>query len=374
MSNIPVSSPSLGGSEEDYLVRCVREGWISARSPWIERFEEALAARVGRRYAVAVSSGSAALEVAVAALEIGPDDEVILPAHTIITCAQAVIRAGATPVLVDSDVQSWGIDPAMIEPRLTTRTRAIIVPHLYGLPTDMTAVLARADAAGVAVIEDAAQMIGARCRDRPCGSFGAVSTTSFFANKNLTTGEGGMVFTDDPAVAARARAYRDLGSQPHRRFVHESSGWNCRMTGLQAALGVAQLEGLDERLRRKRALGLLYRDALQDLHALLLPPPTLPQGDNSYWACAMLLRDAVADDVDRLLAGLADEGVEARPLFWPLHWQPIYQRESRFAGEHYPVAESLSHRGFYMPSGSDLSRHDVLRACEALRRVVMGLT
>jgi perosamine synthetase len=371
--SIPVSSVSLSGSEEEYLVRCLREGWISARSPWIERFERSLAALVGRRFGIAVSNGSAALEAAVSALGIGAGDEVILPAHTIISCAEAVIRAGATPVLADSDPHSWGIDPNAIEPRLSARTRAVLVPHLYGLPTDMAALLARVEAAGVALIEDAAQMIGARCRGRPCGSFGAVSTTSFFANKNLTTGEGGMVFTDDPGLADRARAYRDLGAQPTRRFMHESGGWNLRMGGLQAALGLAQLEGLDERLRRKRAIGLLYREALVDFAAVELPPADLPQGPNSYWACGMLLRDANDRDVDRLLAALGDDGIEARPFFWPLHWQPVYRRQGRFTGEHYPVAEDLSRRGFYLPSGARLTNDEVLRVCEALRVAVRRL-
>lgn len=370
---IPVNSLSLGGLEQDYLAECVRDGWISARGPWVERFERALASRVGRRFAIAVGSGSAALEVAVAALGLGAGDEVVLPAHTIIACAQAVIRAGATPLLADSDPLSWGIDPADLERRLTGRTRAALVPHLYGLPTDMADVLARAEAAGIAVIEDASQMIGAQCLGRPCGSFGAVSTASFFANKNLTTGEGGMVFTDDPALAERARAYRDQGAQPARRFVHESAGWNCRMSGLQAAFGLAQLEGLGERVGRKRALGLAYREALADVAALELPPADLPQGVNSYWACGMLLRGADAGGVDRLLAALAADGVEARPFFWPLHWQPVYRREGRFAGESHPVAEDLAQRGFYLPSGADLSHDEMIAVCERLRAAVNRL-
>ncbi|HEV2599214.1 DegT/DnrJ/EryC1/StrS family aminotransferase [Sphingopyxis sp.] len=363
---VPVSSPSLSGEEERLLKQCLEEGWISSRGPWIERFEAAVAARAGRRFGIAVSNGSAALEVALAALGIGAGDEVVLPAHTIISCALAILRVGATPVLADSEPSSWCIDPADAERRITTRTRAIMMPHLYGLPADMEAFEALAMRHGIVIVEDASQMIGATCRERPCGSFGAVSSFSFFANKNVTTGEGGMVLTDDPAIAARARAYRDLGAQPDRRFVHDDIGWNYRLGSLAAAFGLAQLDGLEARLARKRAIGLAYRDRLQHIDELVLPPMALAQGPNSYWAAGMLLRDANRADVDGVIALLAARGIEARPFFWPMHRQPVFEREGRFAGNAFPVAERISDAGFYLPCGADLPLATVDEVCSAL--------
>lgn len=364
---IPVSSFSAGDAEERLLLQCLREGWVSSRGPWVERFEHAVAECAGRRFGVAVSNGSAALEVALAALGIGPGDEVLLPAHTIISCAFAVLRLGATPVLVDSDPEHWCLDASALAGRVTAQTRAILVPHLYGLPADMAAVAAAAERCGIKVIEDAAQMIGAQCQGAMCGSFGTLSTFSFFANKNVTTGEGGMVVTDDPDLAQRARDYRDLGAQPNRRFVHEELGWNYRLGSLSAALGLAQLEGLDERLHRKRAIGLRYRELLSDQPNLILPPPAVPHGPNSYWAAGMLLCDTADNDVDTLLRQLAWAGIEARPFFWPLHLQPVFARQGRFLGERYPVAETLGRSGFYLPCGADLSDGAIQRVCNTLR-------
>ncbi len=363
---VPVSSPSLSGEEERLLKQCLEEGWISSRGPWIERFEAAVAARAGRRFGIAVSNGSAALEVALAALGIGAGVEVVLPAHTIISCALAVLRVGATPVLADSEPSSWCIDPADAERRITARTRAIMVPHLYGLPADMEAFEALATRHGIVIVEDASQMIGATCRGQPCGSFGAVSSFSFFANKNVTTGEGGMVLTDDPAIAARARAYRDLGAQPDRRFVHDDIGWNYRLGSLAAAFGLAQLDGLDARLARKRAIGRAYRDRLQHIDDLVLPPTALARGPNSYWAAGLLLRDANRADVDGVIALLAARGIEARPFFWPMHRQPVFEHEGRFAGNAFPVAERISDAGFYLPCGADLPLETVDEVSSAL--------
>lgn len=367
---IRVSEPDFRFDDASHVARCYREGWISARGPWVERFEAAVAERVGRRFAIAVCNGSAALDVAVAALGIGAGDEVILPAHTILCCAEAVIHAGATPILAESDAASWGLDGRDAAARFTPRTRAVIAPHLYGLPLDLAPLLDAAARAGVAVIEDASQMLGASCHGRPCGSLGTVSTLSFFANKNVTTGEGGMVLTDDPAIAERARALREHGAQPDRRFVHESAGWNYRLTSPQAALGLDQLEGLDARMTRKRAIGLRYRELLADVTELELPAADLPQGPNSYWACGMLLRGAGAADVDRLLAQLAEVGIEGRPFFWPLHLQPVYRRQNRFANMRLPIAEKLSQQGFYLPNGAGLTPELVSRVCTAVQSIL----
>ncbi len=262
MAFIPVNEPLLDGNEEKYLVECIRSGWISSEGPFIKQFEERFAARMGRRHGVAVANGSVALDAAVVALGLGPGDEVILPTFTIISCAAAIVRAGAVPVVVDCDPLTWNIDVALVEARITARTRAIMVVHIYGLPVDMDPLLALARKHGLKVIEDAAEMHGQTYKKRPCGSFGEISTFSFYPNKHITTGEGGMIVTDDQALAEQCRSLRNLCFKPEQRFVHDELGWNFRMSNLQAALGLAQLERLDEFVERKRRMGRRYTELL----------------------------------------------------------------------------------------------------------------
>jgi perosamine synthetase len=235
MNPIPVNEPLLDGNEKKYLSECIDTGWISSEGPFIRQFEEQFAQRVGRKYGIAVSNGSVAIDAAVAALEISRGDEVILPTFTIISCAAAIVRAGAVPVVVDCDPHTWNMDVSQIEAKITPRTKAIMVVHIYGLPTDMEPVLALADKHGLKIIEDAAEMHGQTYRGLPCGSFGDISTFSFYPNKHITTGEGGMLVTDDQKLAERCRSLRNLCFQPQKRFVHEELGWNFRMTNLQAA-------------------------------------------------------------------------------------------------------------------------------------------
>jgi perosamine synthetase len=259
---IPVNEPLLNGNEKKYLNQCIDTGWISSEGPFVEQLEQKFAARVGRKYGIAVSNGSVALDAAVAALEIGKGDEVILPTFTIISCAAAIVRAGAIPVVVDCDRNTWNMDVSQIEAKITSRTKAIMVVHIYGLPVDMEPVLALADKYGLYVIEDAAEVHGQTYKGIPCGSFGNISTFSFYPNKHITTGEGGMLLTDDEQLAQRCRSLRNLCFQPQKRFVHEELGWNMRMSNLQAAIGVAQLERLDEFIARKRRMGQVYTELL----------------------------------------------------------------------------------------------------------------
>ncbi len=251
---IPVNEPLLDGNEKKYLAECIDTGWISSEGPFVERFEEGVAQRLGRKYGVAVCNGSAALDVAVAALKLQSGDEVILPTFTIISCAAAIIRAGATPVVVDACSDTWNMDVEQVAAKITSRTRAIMVVHIYGLPVDVDPILALAAKYQLRIIEDAAEVIGQTYKRRPCGSFGDISTLSFYPNKHVTTGEGGMVLTDDAELAERSRSLRNL-CFGEKRFVHEELGWNFRMSNLQAALGVAQLERLAEFVQRKRKMG-----------------------------------------------------------------------------------------------------------------------
>jgi perosamine synthetase len=367
---IPVNEPLLDGNEQRYLNECISTGWISSEGPFVERFEREFAARVGRKHAVAVCNGSAALDAAVEALRLGPGDEVILPSFTIISCAAAIVRAGATPVVVDSDALTWNMLPAQVEAKVTPRTKAIMVVHLYGLPCDMGAIEAIAARHGLAIIEDAAEMHGQTWRGRPCGSFGAISTFSFYPNKHVTTGEGGMLVMDDDALADRCRKLRNLYFAPPRRFVHEELGWNLRMTNLQAALGCAQLERLDTFVERKRAMGRRYTEGLQGVPGLQLPLTRSADADNIYWVYGVVLDDAVPFDAEEAMRRLGRAGVGCRPFFWPMHEQPVLRRMGLFEGERLPVAERLARRGFYLPSGLALTEAQIDAVVDATRALM----
>jgi perosamine synthetase len=367
---IPVNTPRLDGNEERYLVECVRTGWVSSEGPFVGRLEEAMAQRLGRAHGVAVANGSVALEAAVAALRLGPGDEVILPTFTIISCVAPIVRCGATPVLVDCDPVTWTMDVAQVEARVTPRTRAVMAVHIYGLPVDMGALETLAERHGFAILEDAAEGLGITCAGRPCGGFGRLSTLSFYPNKLVTTGEGGMVLTDEDDLAARLRSLRNLCFLPERRFVHEELGWNFRMSNVQAALGVAQLERLDASIAFKRAVGRRYEEGLSGLVALQRPAPRAAGAENVYWVYGVVLADDVPFDAATAMARLAERGVGTRPFFWPLHEQPVLRARGLFAGERHRVAERIARRGFYLPSGLGLPEADQARVVKAVREVL----
>lgn len=367
---IPVNEPLLTGNEEKYLVECIRTGWISSEGPFIKKFEEQLAARVGRKYGVVVSNGSVALDASVIALGIGQGDEVILPTFTIISCAAAIVRAGAIPVVVDSAPDTWNMDVAQIEARITPRTKAIMVVHIFGLPVDMDPLLALAQKYGLKVIEDAAEMHGQTYKGKPCGSFGDISAFSFYPNKHITTGEGGMVVTDDLALAEKCRSLRNLCFKPEQRFVHDELGWNYRMTNLQAALGVAQLERLDEFVQIKRRMGARYTELLAGTPGLQLPLAHTSYADNIYWVYSMVLDDSVPFDAKEGMARLGKLGIGTRPFFWPMHEQPVFRKMGLFAGENYPVAERIARRGFYIPSGMALTDEQMKRSAAAVKEML----
>jgi len=364
---VPVNEPLLSGNEKKYLGQCIDTGWISSDGPFVRELEAKVAAKVGRRHGIAVCNGSAALQIAVTSLDLGAGDEVILPTHTIISCAAAIVRAGATPVLVDSDLRTWNMRPDEIARKITKRTKAIMVVDIYGLPVDLDPILELAWQYGLKIIEDAAEMIGQTYRGRFCGSFGDVSTFSFYANKIITTGEGGMVLVDDDGLAEKARSLRNLCFQASRRFVHEELGWNFRMSNLQAALGLAQFERWDESVARKRAIGQRYNELLADVPELQLPLPSTDYAENIYWVYGLLLKQSAGMDAVEAMRRLAEAGIGTRPFFWPMHEQPVFQRMGLFANESYPAAESMGRRGFYLPSGMALTEQQMQRSANALK-------
>lgn len=370
MNPIPVNEPLLNGNEKKYLNECIDTGWISSEGPFVKQFEEQLAARMGRKYGIAVSNGSVALDAAVVALGIGQGDEVILPTFTIISCAAAIVRAGAVPVVVDCDRNTWNMDVSQIESKITPRTKAIMVVHIYGLPVDMEPLLALADKHGLHIIEDSAEMHGQTYNGRPCGSFGAISTLSFYPNKHITTGEGGMLLTDDEHLAQRCSSLRNLCFQPQQRFVHEELGWNFRMTNLQAAMGVAQLERLDEFVTRKRRMGERYTELLSDIPGLQLPVPKTDYATNIYWVYGIVLKEEVPFDAKEAMHRFGQFKIGTRPFFWPMHEQPIFHKMGLFDGVSCPVAERIARRGFYIPSGLALTNEQMEQVAHTLREIM----
>lgn len=367
---VPVNEPLLDGNEETYIRECVKTGWISSEGPFVKRFEDELAAKVGRRFGVAVCNGSAALDTAVAALRLGEGDEVILPTFTIISCAAAIVRAGAMPVVVDSNPVTWNMDVNQIEGKITSRTKAIMAVHIYGLPVDMGAVLDLAERYELKVIEDAAEMVGQTYNGVPCGSFGDISTLSFYANKLVTTGEGGMILTDDEELAENCRSLRNLCFQAGKRFVHDDLGWNYRISNLQAALGVAQLEQLGGHVARKRRMGKRYTQLLSNTPGLQLPLPRNDYAENIYWIYGVVLDDEMPFDATQAMRRLAKRNIGTRAFFWPMHEQPVFRKMGIFRNETCPVAERLARRGFYIPSGLALTDTQLEETASTLKEIV----
>lgn len=362
---IPVNEPLLDGNEEKYLLECIRSGWVSSEGPFIKEFENKFAKYIGREFGVAVSSGSGALDIAVQALKIGAGDEVIMPTLTIISPAQSVIRAGAKPVLIDSDSKTLNMDVSQIEAKITSKTKAILVAHLYGLPVDMDPILELCKKYKLYLIEDAAEMHGQTYKGKMCGSFGDISIFSFYPNKHITTGEGGMIMVDNPELDKRCRKLRDLAFEPkERRFVHRELGWNYRMTNMQAALGLAQLEKIKDHIIKKRDIGNAYQKNLREIQGFQLPLVKTEYAENIYWVFTL-----VADTqelCENTMAKLSIEGIGTRPFFWCMHEQPVFKDLGLFIGEKYPVAERLARNGFYIPSGLGLNLENIKYITDSL--------
>lgn len=367
---IPVNTPLLDGNEKRYLAECIDGGWISSEGPFVPRFERALADQVKRRHAIAVCNGTAALDAAVEALGLGPGDEIIVPTFTIISCIGQIVRSGATPVLVDSDPLTWNMDVGAIAGRITAKTRAIMAVHVYGLPVDMDPVLKIARHHGLFVIEDAAEVLGQQYRGRPCGSFGDLSTFSLYANKHVTSGEGGAIVTDHDGLAETCRSLRNLCFQPQQRFVHERLGWNLRLTNLQAAVALAQLERLDQTIARKRRIGHRYAELLRGLPGAQMPLPATEYADNVYWVFGLVLDASRGIDAATAMERLAAEGVGTRPFFCPMHLQPVLRARGLFGNDAHPVSEHLYRYGFYLPSGLALTDAQIERVADVAWKVL----
>ena len=375
---IPVNEPLIGEQEIANVLDCLRTGWISSAGKYLEQFEQAWASYCGMRYGIAVSNGTTALQVAVACLGLQPGDEVILPTFTIISCAQAITYNGGIPVLVDCEPRTWCMDVTQVESRITPRTRAIMPVHIYGHPVDMDPILHLAKKYNLSIIEDAAEAHGAEYLSgrgtnsetwRRCGGMSDISVFSFYANKLVTTGEGGMVLTNDPGLAERARSLRNLCFRHERRFYHTELGFNFRLTNLQAAIGVAQVERMPETIHKKRWMGESYTQRLKHLHQIQLPIEE-PWARQVYWMYGLVLDEATGMDAPEFAKRLQAEGVETRPFFLGIHEQPVYTEHGLFKGEKYPVAERIARQGLYLPSGVALTEAQLDEVCRVVEKVL----
>jgi perosamine synthetase len=366
---IPVSEPLIGDNVLPLVRECIETGWISSDGRFIQEFERKWSSYCGADYGVAVSNGTAALQIAVAALKLERGSEIIMPSWTIISCAIAILEAGCTPVLVDCESDTWCMNLDEVESKISSRTRAVMPVHMFGHPVDMRRLIAIARKHDLFIIEDAAESHGAEVDGRRVGGLGDMGCFSFYANKIITTGEGGMVVTSDREFADRLRSLRNLCFRPERRFFHTEIGHNYRLTNLQAAIGVAQVERANDHIKKKRWMAGCYRERLHGLNDVALPVER-DWAKNVYWMYGLVLDDNVRIDAAEFARRLRAYGVDTRPFFLGMHEQPVLREQGLFEGEAYPVSERLARRGLYVPSGLTLTESQIDIVCKAIRRVL----
>jgi perosamine synthetase len=368
---IPVAAPVIGEFEIECVTDAIRSGWVSSIGPYIEKFETGFAKYIGIRHAIAVSNGTTALHLALHALGIGPDDEVIIPDLTFAATAHAVMQTGATPVLVDVEPDTWCMNPHAVERAISEKTRAIMPVHLFGHPADMNAINAIASQHELLVIEDAAEAHGAEVSGRKVGSLGKVGAFSFYGNKVITSGEGGMLTTDDDELAARLRFLKDHGMSPDRRYFHTELAFNYRMTNLQAALGFAQLSQIEAFIEKKKQILKWYRDGFDEIDGLQLNIQR-PGYRNIFWMISVVLDQHITLSRDEMCTQLKSHGIDTRPFFVPMSELPHLAKLRRMTadGNDASVSSDLSHRGFSLPSGCELTKEQVGRVVESTRKLV----
>jgi len=360
---IPVCEPKLSGKELEYVTDCIKTNWISSKGKYINQFEESFSKYCGTKHGIAASNGTTALHLALASMGIKAGDEVIIPTFTMIATVNSVTYTGAKPVLVDSELETWNMDPTKIEKKITPKTKAIMVMHTYGHPCDMDPINEIAEKHDLFVIEDAAEAHGAEYNGKRTGGLGDAGCFSFYANKIITTGEGGMVVTNDDKIAEMARMLRDQAFEP-KRFIHRYVGFNYRMTNLQAAIGVAQMGIIDESVNTRRKNARFYNSLLKDVKGITLPPEA-SWAKNVYWMYTVLIEDSFGRSRDELMTYLKEKGIDTRSAFYPVHSQPVYAEQ--YKGEKYPVADDLGRKGINLPSGNTLTEDQIRQVVETIK-------
>ncbi len=369
---IPVNRPKVFSNDIKSVVKVLRENWISGDGPYVKKFEENFAKFHKKKYAISVSNGTAALEVALKSLNLKKGSEIIIPAFSIISTALCVVKNNLKPILVDVDLDTWNMNPEEILKKINSKTKAIIITHIYGFPVDMSRVLKIAKRKKIFIIEDAAEVIGQRYKNRLCGSFGDVSTFSFYANKHITTGEGGMILTNSKTIFEKSKSLRNLcfGSG-NNRFNHEDIGWNYRLSSLQAAMGISQLKKINYLVKRKREIGKLYYSYLKHNKFIKIQDQSIKHAKNIYWVFGVLIKPNKKFDRDLIVKKLLKKNIQTRNFFYPMHKQNIFKRLKIFKTKiKLPNSEFLSRNGFYLPSGLGITNKEIIYTCKVLNTIL----
>ena len=358
---IPVNVPRIFKDEKSNVKDCLDTGWISSEGSYVKKFESKFGKYNKRRYAIAVSSGTAALEIAIKSLNLKKGDEIIIPTFSIISTALCVIKFGLKPVLVDSNLSTWNVDADEVIKKITTRTKAIIITHIYGFPVDMSKILKIARKKRIRIVEDAAEMIGQTYYNKKCGSFGDISTFSFYANKHVTTGEGGMILTNEKKLYQKCKSLRNLCfGEGINRFDHDDIGWNYRMTNLQAAVGCGQLKNISWIIKRKREIGKRYISLLKKSKKIYIQPYKKKYSKNIFWVYGVLLKKGIGISRDEVVKKLMSRNIQTRNFFFPMHRQTIFKKTKLFLkNTRFNNADFLSKNGFYLPSGLGIRNSEI---------------
>ena len=370
---IPVNTPKIFGTEKYFVNECLKTGWISSEGPFVKKFEDKFAKFNKRKYGIAVSSGTAALDVAIRSLKLKRGDEVIIPSFTIISSALCLVNNGLKPVLVDSNLKNWNMDVDQVIKKINKKTKAIIITHIYGFPVDMQKIISIAKKRNIIIIEDAAEMIGQKYKGKICGSFGTISTFSFYANKHITTGEGGMILTNDKKLYERCKSYRNLcfGIKGNR-YDHDDIGWNYRYTNIQAALGLGQMKNINWIVKRKKEIGQRYHNNLRDNKNIILQDIKSSYANNIFWVVGVLLKDNYKIKREIITKKLLNNNIQTRNFFHPMHKQKIFLEKKIFLKKTtLPVSEYLSKKGFYLPSGLGITNKDIDTVSEKINEIII---
>jgi len=369
---IPVNVPKIFNQEKINVKKCLDTGWISSAGIYVKKFEESFSRYNKRTYGVAVSSGTAALEIGMKSLNLKKGDEVIIPTFSIISTALCVIKLGLKPVLVDSNIYTWNMDSDQVIKKITKKTKAIIITHIYGFPVDMKKVLVVAKRKNIKIIEDSAEMIGQTYLKRRCGTFGDLSTFSFYANKHITTGEGGMILTNDKKIYNKCESLRNLCfGVGAKRFNHDDIGWNYRMTNLQAAVGCGQLKNISWIVRRKRQIGKRYISILKKCNKIYIQPYKLSYSKNIFWVFGILLKKNINISRDQVTKKLLKHNIQTRNFFYPMHKQKIFKKMRLFPKKQkFPNSDYLSKKGFYLPSGIGITNVEIDFVAKTLLKIL----
>lgn len=357
---IPVNTPLINNKDALSVAKTIKSGWISSEGPSVKEFEKKIAKFLDRKFGCAVSSGTAALEIAIRSLGLNKNDEVIMPSFTIISNAMAIVKSSAKPILVDVNLNTWNIKIEDIEKKITKKTKCLMIPHIYGLANDMDKILKITKKYNLYLIEDAAEVFGLKYKNKQCGSFGDISILSFYANKHITTGEGGMLLTNNPKLNEKFKDYRNLcfGSKKNR-FNHYDISWNYRYTNIQAALGLSQLKRIGKIIKKKHEIGNYYYKHFKNIKNIILQPNKLSYCKNIYWVFGIVLKKNNKNNISSVIKKLQSKNIGTRPFFWPMHKQDAFKKKNYFKNIKLSNSEFISKNGFYLPSGLGLTSKEL---------------